>query len=229
MCGDSRQWWPSCTGDMASMLGSARGEHQWGPSGDTSSAAVICSGETPGTPAKEAAWQAAASCEKRGRRPFVGVVQSESPGVCRDTISSTEAVVSPAVQGASSCCPRAGDSLSSEEAQHGQWPTDGRPRSPGGLPGSHGLCPPADGGSSVSHEAVGWLPERASTDASEPCIWKNLARHCWAVLPGIVLEMKDHCAPCWPWSLTSAASSAADHDSRLMLGSRWRRQRPMHC
>mmetsp|Transcript_38293 Transcript_38293/g.97906 ORF Transcript_38293/g.97906 Transcript_38293/m.97906 type:complete len:219 (+) Transcript_38293:1494-2150(+) len=78
-------------------------------------------------------------------------------------------------------------------------------------------------------EAFGGVASGVAEGSAEGCIWKKRARHCWAVRAAICLEMSDHCRP---WSLcsrSSALSSCADQASRLMLGSRWRRQRPMHC
>lgn len=69
--------------------------------------------------------------------------------------------------------------------------------------------------------------ERASSSAAES--WNHLARHCCAVRFFIVLEMALQFAPCSTRSSVRRRSSFVDHCSRLIPGSRWRRQRPMHC
>ena len=57
----------------------------------------------------------------------------------------------------------------------------------------------------------------------------HLARHCWAVRPGMATEIWDHWEPyCWCRS-TRATSSWGDQVSRLIVGSRCLLQRPMHC
>mmetsp|Transcript_13821 Transcript_13821/g.60355 ORF Transcript_13821/g.60355 Transcript_13821/m.60355 type:complete len:214 (-) Transcript_13821:497-1138(-) len=69
--------------------------------------------------------------------------------------------------------------------------------------------------------------ERASSSAAES--WNHLARHCCAVRPVSILLMLLHLGPRDSWRDMSFLSSGSVHASFLTLGSRWRRQRPMHC
>mmetsp|Transcript_3800 Transcript_3800/g.15392 ORF Transcript_3800/g.15392 Transcript_3800/m.15392 type:complete len:214 (-) Transcript_3800:519-1160(-) len=69
--------------------------------------------------------------------------------------------------------------------------------------------------------------ERASSSEAES--WNHLARHCCAVRPVSILLMLLHLGPRESWRDMSFLSSGSVHASFLTLGSRWRRQRPMHC
>ena len=66
---------------------------------------------------------------------------------------------------------------------------------------------------------------------SRNCVKRSAhrARHCWAVRPRTYVQMRDHWLPYWPKSNVSFVSSTDFQESRLIDGSRWRRQRPMHC
>ena len=73
------------------------------------------------------------------------------------------------------------------------------------------------------------LPSASRYLCPVKCAWNQRARHCCAVRFFIVLAMALQFAPCFTRSSVRRRSSRVVQRSRDTAGSRWRRQRPMHC
>ena len=96
-----------------------------------------------------------------------------------------------------------------------------------GAPPATVHCPTAPALSPPAWRRTNWRGR--GRRGAQPPTWNQRARHCWAVRPSNARLTADQRDPCAATRAARAPSSSGDQPSRRMAGSRWRRQRPMHC